>query len=122
LFSHWEATWQTAHINIRFGGVAVLASAQPGAGGAKFAVGDLQLRARGAHRPEALGWPGLARQATAHLETRLRCLCGARRARLEIRGLAEAPAEGAGGIYVFQIGRYFVPYIRSPASPRPGRM
>jgi hypothetical protein len=45
---------------------------------------------------------GLARQATAHLETRLRCLCGARRARLEIRGLAEAPAEGAGGIYVFR--------------------
>jgi len=45
---------------------------------------------------------GLARQATAHLETRLRCLCGARRARLEIRGLAEAPADGAGGIYVFR--------------------
>ena len=45
---------------------------------------------------------GLARQATAHLETRLRCLCGARRARLEIRGLSEAPASGAGGIYVFR--------------------
>ncbi len=45
---------------------------------------------------------GLARQATAHLETRLRCVCGARRARLEIRGLSEAPAAGAGGIYVFR--------------------
>ena len=45
---------------------------------------------------------GLARQATACLETRLRCLCGARRARLEIRGLSEAPASGAGGIYVFR--------------------
>jgi hypothetical protein len=45
---------------------------------------------------------GLTRQATAHLETRLRCVCGARRARLEIRGLAEAPQAGAGGIYVFR--------------------
>lgn len=45
---------------------------------------------------------GLGRQATAHLETRLRCLCGARRARLEIRGLGEVPRNGAGGIYVFR--------------------
>jgi len=45
---------------------------------------------------------GLARQATANLETRLRCLCGARRARLEIRGLTEAPQGGAGGIYMFR--------------------
>ena len=45
---------------------------------------------------------GLSRQATAHLETRLRCLCGARRARLEIRGLAEAPQGATGGIYVFR--------------------
>jgi hypothetical protein len=45
---------------------------------------------------------GLGRQSTAQLETRLRCLCGARRARLEIRGLAEAPPRGAGGIYVFR--------------------
>ena len=45
---------------------------------------------------------GLARQATANLETRLRCLCGARRARLEIRGLTEAPLGGAGGIYMFR--------------------
>jgi hypothetical protein len=44
---------------------------------------------------------GLSRQATASLEERLRCLCGARRARLEIRGLAEAPAS-PGGIYVFR--------------------
>ncbi|MBS0332709.1 MAG: hypothetical protein JSS35_08085, partial [Proteobacteria bacterium] len=39
---------------------------------------------------------GLARQAVSSLETRLRCLCGARRARLEIRGLGEAPENGAG--------------------------
>ncbi|HEY8003109.1 MAG TPA: hypothetical protein VIE16_02720 [Phenylobacterium sp.] len=45
---------------------------------------------------------GLARQATANLETRLRCLCGARRAHLEIRGLAEAPQGATGGIYVFR--------------------
>ena len=45
---------------------------------------------------------GLARQATANLESRLRCVCGARRVRLEIRGLAEAPPAGAGGIYVFR--------------------
>jgi hypothetical protein len=45
---------------------------------------------------------GLGRQATAGLETRLRCLCGARRARLEIRGLAEAPIRGAGGIHIFR--------------------
>jgi hypothetical protein len=45
---------------------------------------------------------GLSRQATAQLESRLRCLCGARRVRLEIRGLAEAPSGGAGGIHVFR--------------------
>ena len=45
---------------------------------------------------------GLARQALSNLEPRLRCVCGARRARLEIRGLSEAPAAGAGGIYVFR--------------------
>ncbi len=45
---------------------------------------------------------GLARQATVNLESRLRCLCGARRARLEIRGLAEAPAGLTGGIHVFR--------------------
>jgi len=50
------------------------------------------------------GWvgQGLMRQATACLETRLRCVCGARRARLEIRGLAEAPQGMTGGIYVFR--------------------
>ena len=45
---------------------------------------------------------GLGPQATAQLETRLRCVCGARRARLEIRGLSEAPQGGVGGIYVFR--------------------
>lgn len=45
---------------------------------------------------------GLSRQATAYLEPRLRCVCGARRARLEIRGLAEAPSGLAGGIHVFR--------------------
>lgn len=45
---------------------------------------------------------GLGRQPTGCLETRLRCLCGARRARLEIRGLSEAPGGGAGGIFAFR--------------------
>jgi len=44
---------------------------------------------------------GLARQPLHALETRLRCACGARRARLEIRGLAQAPRT-SGGIYVFR--------------------
>lgn len=44
---------------------------------------------------------GLARQAVASLETRLRCVCGARRARLEIRGLTEAPNQ-SGGIFAFR--------------------
>lgn len=43
---------------------------------------------------------GLGRQAVEALEDRLRCLCGARRARLEIRDGSE-PA-GDGGIYVFR--------------------
>ena len=45
---------------------------------------------------------GLGRQPLETLEERLRCHCGARRARLEIRGLAAAPAAPAGGIYVFR--------------------
>lgn len=45
---------------------------------------------------------GLSRQVLRDLETRLRCVCGARRASLEIRGLAEAPGRGAGGIHVFR--------------------
>lgn len=44
---------------------------------------------------------GLKRQPLAQLEPRLRCQCGARRARLEIRGLAEAPAM-TGGIHIFR--------------------
>lgn len=45
---------------------------------------------------------GLGRQNVDELEDRLRCLCGARRAQLEIRGLAEAPAGVTGGIWVFR--------------------
>lgn len=45
---------------------------------------------------------GLSRQILLDLEHRLRCVCGARRASLEIRGLAEAPGAGAGGIHVFR--------------------
>lgn len=45
---------------------------------------------------------GLSRQVLHDLEERLRCVCGARRAALEIRGMAEAPAGGAGGIHVFR--------------------
>lgn len=45
---------------------------------------------------------GLRRQTLGALETRLRCQCGARRARLEIRGLAQAPAGPTGGIHIFR--------------------
>ena len=45
---------------------------------------------------------GLARQPVEHLEGRLRCVCGARRVRLEVHGLAEAPAGVTGGIYIFR--------------------
>lgn len=45
---------------------------------------------------------GLSRQTLQDLEHRLRCACGARRAHLEIRGLAEAPGGGVGGIHVFR--------------------
>ena len=45
---------------------------------------------------------GLSRQLVRDLEHRLRCVCGARQAQLEIRGLAEAPGNGAGGIHVFR--------------------
>jgi hypothetical protein len=45
---------------------------------------------------------GLKRQPLSGLEPRLRCQCGARRARLEIRGLAEAPAGPTGGIHIFR--------------------
>ena len=45
---------------------------------------------------------GLSRQVLHDLETRLRCVCGARRASLEIRGLAEAPGHGVGGIHMFR--------------------
>lgn len=50
------------------------------------------------------GWlgQGLKRQPLVHLEPRLRCQCGARRARLEIRGLSEAPCGPTGGIHVFR--------------------
>lgn len=45
---------------------------------------------------------GLGRQTLQDLEHRLRCACGSRRVQLEIRGLAEAPDGGAGGIHVFR--------------------
>jgi hypothetical protein len=45
---------------------------------------------------------GLSRQTLHDLEDRLRCQCGARRAGLEIRGLAQAPNGGAGGIHIFR--------------------
>jgi len=45
---------------------------------------------------------GLSRQTLHDLEDRLRCQCGARRADLEIRGLARAPQGGAGGIHIFR--------------------
>ena len=52
--------------------------------------------------PRAWIAQGLGRQVLHDLEDRLRCVCGARRAGLEIRGLAEAPGAGAGGIHVFR--------------------
>lgn len=45
---------------------------------------------------------GLRRQPLSQLEPRLRCACGARRASLEIRGLAQAPDGPTGGIHVFR--------------------
>jgi hypothetical protein len=45
---------------------------------------------------------GLRRQPLEQLEPRLRCQCGARRARLEIRGLSAAPAGPTGGIHIFR--------------------
>lgn len=45
---------------------------------------------------------GLGRQTLFELEDRLRCVCGARRAKLEIRGLSPAPGQGAGGIHLFR--------------------
>jgi hypothetical protein len=45
---------------------------------------------------------GLARHPLRDLEGRLRCRCGARQAKLEIRGLAEAPPAAAGGIFIFR--------------------
>ena len=45
---------------------------------------------------------GLSRQTLQDLEHRLRCTCGARRAQHEMRGLADAPGGGAGGIHVFR--------------------
>jgi hypothetical protein len=45
---------------------------------------------------------GLGPHPLAELEERLRCLCGARSAHLEIRGLAEAPPPAAGGIFIFR--------------------
>jgi hypothetical protein len=45
---------------------------------------------------------GLSRAPVEALEARLRCLCGARSVKLEVRGLAEAPAGLTGGVYVFR--------------------
>jgi hypothetical protein len=45
---------------------------------------------------------GLGRQLVSQMEDRLRCVCGARQVRLEVRGLAEAPPGVTGGIYVFR--------------------
>lgn len=52
---------------------------------------------------DATNWlgQGLGRHPLHALEDRLRCRCGSRRAKLEIRGLSEAPA-ASGGIYVFR--------------------
>ena len=50
------------------------------------------------------GWvgQGLRRQQLNQLEPRLRCQCGARHVRLEIRGLAAAPPGPMGGIHIFR--------------------
>jgi len=45
---------------------------------------------------------GLARHRLDDLEDRVRCECGGRQARLEVRGLAEAPQGATGGIYIFR--------------------
>jgi hypothetical protein len=54
---------------------------------------------------DAQGWlsQGLARHALSELEERVRCGCGARRVRLEVRPASDAPrASGPAGIYVFR--------------------
>ena len=52
---------------------------------------------------DAASWiaQGLGRHPLHALEERVRCDCGARRARLEIRGLGEAPGANR-RIYVFR--------------------
>lgn len=52
--------------------------------------------------PEPWIAQGLARVGIETLEERLRCVCGARRVSLDIRGLCEAPAGGGGGIWRFR--------------------
>jgi hypothetical protein len=52
--------------------------------------------------PAAWMAQGLGRQSVQELETRLRCLCGARQARLEVRGLGEAPQGQTSGIHIFR--------------------
>jgi len=73
-----------------------------GDSGALQPVGAVRLRSRGDSGPRPWISEGLSRQLLQDLETRLRCVCGARRASLEIRGLAEAPGRGAGEIHVFR--------------------
>lgn len=51
--------------------------------------------------PEPWMGQGLSRHALAQLEDRVRCACGARRLRLELRATAETPPPAA-GIYVFR--------------------
>jgi hypothetical protein len=52
--------------------------------------------------PEPWIAQGLARVNIEVLEERLRCVCGARRVPLEIRGLSEPPPGAGGRIWLFR--------------------
>ena len=81
-------------------------SDEPRLSGATAARSSLWARCRCGRtsRLDPAPWiaQGLGRANLEALEERLRCICGARRVRLEIRGLAEAPIGAGGGIWVFR--------------------
>jgi hypothetical protein len=86
--------------------IAALAYGAPRLGHATQARSSLWATCRCGRQagidPRAWICQGLGRHPVEALESRLRCVCGARRVSLEVRGLAEAPTGVTGGIYVFR--------------------